>query len=63
MFFVANITTDFLIKNKHFRRLIDFEEHDMHYVSVFFTKKSKNEKRLLDIKYFKFNFSVAGLKL
>ena len=25
-------------------------------------KKSKNEKRLLDIKYFKFNFSVAGLK-
>ena len=63
MFFVANITTDFLIKNKHFRRLIDFEEHDIDYISVFFTKKSKNEKRLLDIKYFKFNFSVAGLKL
>ena len=63
MFFVVNITTDFLIKNKHFRRLIDFEEHGTAYVSVFFTKKSKNEKRLLDIKYFKFNFSVAGLKL
>ena len=63
MFFVVNITTDFLIKNKHFRRLIDFEEHDIDNFSVFFTKKSKNEKRLLDIKYFKFNFSVAGLKL
>ena len=63
MFFVANITTDFLIKNKHFRRLIDFEEHDIDYISVVYTKKSKNIKMLLDFKYFKFNFSVAGLKL
>ena len=31
--------------------------------SVFYTKKSKNEKRLLEFNYFKFNFSVAGLKL
>ena len=57
MFFVANITTDFLIKNKHFRRLIDFEEHDIRYISVFYSKKSKNIKMLLDFKYFKFNFS------
>jgi hypothetical protein len=28
-----------------------------------FTKKSKNRKALLQYKYLKFNFSVAGLKL
>ena len=32
-------------------------------VSVLYTKKAKNSKRLLKFKYFKFNFSVAGLKL
>ena len=40
---------------------IDFEERDLSAVGVFYTKKGKNEKGLLDYKYFKFNFSVAGL--
>ena len=39
MFFVVNITTDFLIKNKHFRRLIDFEERDKLATFLFSTPK------------------------
>jgi len=32
-------------------------------LTFLFTKKSKNRKALLQYKYLKFNFSVAGLKL
>ena len=32
-------------------------------IDFVYTKKSKNIKMLSDLKYFKFKFSVAGLKL